>query len=230
MSFASELRSVSLALHSRAHLTGRVPQVRRPSLPGVVQYLSDTRGAQAAFRDRFPVPVPRDLVAALDRDLEALLTADPTAGADLDARWASPYGAPSYGAYLHTLPVSRLGCHWYNANFALASGGGRVVFERVRGVLPDGFRSAFFEAWDEAEIDGMRAAFSAEADTWDAGERTACLSETPRAFAHGMLLLATLDGPVVTEADNGYDGCAPAWATRWVTSKHDTRKPLTPNP
>lgn len=216
MGFSADLRSASLALHSRAHLTGRVPQVRRPTLPGVVQYLSDTRGAQAAFRDRFPVPVPRDLVAALDQDMEALLAADPMAGADLDARWASPYGAPSYGAYLQALPVPRLGCHWYNANFALASGGGRVVYERVRGVLPAGFRSAFFAAWEEAEIEGMRAAFRAETDTWDAGERTACLSETPLAFAHGMLLLATLDGPVVTEADDGCDGRAPTWATRWV--------------
>lgn len=180
--FVPELRAASVRLHTQGQLARQVIHGRAPTARGMARFLVQTREAHGVFRAKFPVKTRTDFVDALGEDLRAVY------GFDIACYPGNRPG--DYAAYLGTLAVPQLGCHWYNVVFAHLSGGGRTLYESMRGELPRPLQ--YYECSGQEDVDALRAAFEAECEAWSAEERGACLAETPAAFAYGMQTLDLL--------------------------------------
>jgi hypothetical protein len=174
MSFLTELRTASVALHTRGQLARRVP-ARAPTAAGLSRFLMESREAHVVFRTKFPVRTSVDFAAKLSEDIRAMY------GLDM-----SDYPS-EYADYLGTLTVPQLGCHWYNMVFAHLAGGGSAVYGSIRGALDRPL--LYYESIGEEDMVALRAAFEHETDSWTEEDRRACLEETRRAFGFGLDLM-----------------------------------------
>lgn len=193
MALSGELRSAALKMHSDDHLERRMPAARAPTRYGIVRYLTECREAHRVFRHKFPVATHKDLVKAIDADLTDL-------GVALETR-----GYPVlYAPYLDTLPISNLGCHWYNMVFAHVAGGGQVIADSIRPQMPDGWTSRYFDFPDASTIHTMRHRFDSATSAWSPAERQTCLDESKYAFGYGMKLLEMLESGSPVKKNDAY--------------------------
>ena len=199
MSFVDAMRAATLDMHSSHMLHAKKSQQQQPTRLQFARYLVHQRNVFRALQT-FPVRTPkRNFVEDINRDLWALnLHAEPGAYPEL----ATGGTYSTYIRYLATLDAARLGCHWYNATFAHVAGGGLTVARAAEESLPPGFfyTSAFYAPMPRDAVDDTRAMFEAEAQSWAADQRTACLAETPEAFRHLSQISAILGAP---QADGG---------------------------
>lgn len=215
MSFVDAMRAATLDMHSSHMLAKKQAkkplqqqpvsrhrqqqQQQQPSRLQFARYLVQQRNVFRALQT-FPVRIPkRNFVEDINRDLWALnLHAEPGAYPEL----ATAGTHSTYVRYLASLDTARLGCHWYNATFAHVAGGGLTVARAAEEDLPPGFfhTSAFYAPVPRDAVDATRAMFEAEAQSWAADQRAACLGETTEAFRHLGQISAILRAP---QADGG---------------------------
>ena len=97
---------------------------------------------------------------------------------------------------------ARFVCHYYNLQFAHASGG-RMIGKMVSNSLFDGtsFRFYKYDSGLKSSLDCARAAIDAIGNRWfDESAVQRCLDETPTAFDYGGTLLKFITQPEGDEA------------------------------
>lgn len=183
MAFAIELRTAALRMHSQSHLERRVPQIYRPTLPGVARYLDEARRVHAAL-GQFPVKPAINFREVLESDIDSIGRREK--------------GDEEYAGYLRTLSVPELGCHWYNVVFAHVSGGGQSIYGKIRPCLPLDMDLSYFHEVPASDIEAMRLAFEQETSGWTARERELCMLQLPSVFDNGIRMLRNLnDAPTL---------------------------------
>lgn len=170
--FGLAMRNASLKLHTHSITHSIAPAP--PTTLGFAKYLAEQREIHTALQ-RFPVRTTTNLAGAADIDL--LMYED---GLSLVEE---PY-VSKYAVYLHKLPLHVLGCHWFNAVFALLAGGGLIVAKQASPVLPPKFLETSMLYTAREDVADLKEQFEREAQSWTTAQRVACLRETSSAFAH----------------------------------------------
>lgn len=170
-----------------------------------MRYLTAHREAHRVFQRKFPVATPIDLVRAIEFDLNDLGynsgedtrrkrgKGSATTSATTSATGFTP-GTALYAEYLETLPVARLGCHWYNVAINHFEQDRQIVERAMAPLLPPAWweSSVFYQMLPASEVDSMRMRFAKEVQAWSDEEREDCLSEAAQALAYRDVLLNML--------------------------------------